>query len=302
MSLKSLRRRSWLAVSLVALAAAPALAADETAAEAEGPLLSPVSIVSTRTEKAVEDAPATVSVIDDRTIEAQLATDIKDLVRYEPGVTVRSSPVRFGAAFGATGRDGNSGFNIRGLEGNRVQILVDGVRQPDAFSFGAQNMGRGDFGDLTMIKRVEILRGPGSALYGSDGVAGVVSMTTKNPADFLTGDRLFGIQGRLSYSSVDEGASAGLAGAFQAGDWSAMVAYNRREASETETQGDNNALNSTRTAANPQDITSDAWLVKLVFAPGDAHRLRLTYERFDRTVDTDVLSGRSATVLEVLGH
>lgn len=303
MPFKSLRRRSWLAVSVLALAAAaPAFAADEAAADADAPLVSPVTVVSTRSEKPVDEVPATVSVITDDTIEDQLATDIKDLVRYEPGVTVRSSPVRFGAALGATGRDGNSGFNIRGLEGNRVQILVDGVRQPDAFSFGAQNMGRGDFGDLTMIKRVEILRGPGSALYGSDGVAGVVSLTTRNPGDFLEGDRSFGIQGRVAYSSADDSYSTGLVGAFQAGDWSGMLAYNRRDASETENQGDNTALNSTRTAPNPQDIESDAWLAKVVFAPSDAHRFRLTYERFDRTVDTDVLSGRSATVLQVVGH
>ena len=125
-------RRSALAVSLLAIAvAAPAFAADgaaDAAAEAgDATEVSPVSIISTRTEKAAEDTPASVSVITAEQIDEQLATDIKDLVRYEPGVVVRTSPVRFGAALGTAGRDGNSGFNIRGLEGNRVLILVDGA-------------------------------------------------------------------------------------------------------------------------------------------------------------------------------
>ncbi len=293
-------RRSAVAVSFVALAvAAPAFAADE--ADDTVTDVSPVSIVATRTEQTAEDVPASVSVITAGQIDEQLATDIKDLVRYEPGVVVRTSPARFGAALGTAGRDGNSGFNIRGLDGNRVLILVDGVRTPDAFSFGAQNVGRGDFSDLSLMKRVEILRGPGSALYGSDGVAGVVAFTTKDPSDFLRGSRSFAVQGTAQYSSADDGLSTGVVAAGQFGDWGLMLAYNRREASETETQGSNNAFNATRTTANPTEITSDALLAKVTFSPNDSNRFRLTAETFEREVITEVLSGRSGTVLDLDG-
>src|SRR5882724_10437525 len=74
------------------------------------------TVTATRTEEDVEDVPATVSVITDQQIDDELATDIKDLVRFEPGVAVPNSPARFTAAGSSTGRDGNSGFNIRGLE------------------------------------------------------------------------------------------------------------------------------------------------------------------------------------------
>ncbi|MGQ2932221.1 MAG: TonB-dependent receptor plug domain-containing protein, partial [Sphingopyxis sp.] len=93
-------------------------------------------------------------------------TDIKDLVRFEPGVSVRRQPARFGAALGSTGRAGNEDFTIRGIGGNRVLIQVDGVRVPMGFSFGAQSVGRGDSVDIGLVKSVEILRGPASALYG----------------------------------------------------------------------------------------------------------------------------------------
>jgi hemoglobin/transferrin/lactoferrin receptor protein len=143
-----------------------------------------VTVTATRSPTLIFEVPATVSVITSQQIEENLVTDIKDLVQFEPGVSVRSSPYRISAQ-ASTGRDANSGFNIRGLEGNRVLILTDGIRLPDAFDFGPQAVGRGDYVDLSLLKSVEILRGPSSALYGSDGVAGAVSFITKDPIDFL---------------------------------------------------------------------------------------------------------------------
>ena len=134
-----------------------------------------IVVTATRTAARAEDLPVTVSVKTDEQIADELVTDIRDLVRFEPGVSVQPQPARFGAALGATGRAGNDSFNIRGIGGNRVLIQVDGVRVPDGFSFGAQASGRGDYVDLGLIKSVEILRGPSSALYGSDGLAGAVS-------------------------------------------------------------------------------------------------------------------------------
>ena len=64
-------------------------------------------------------------------------------------------------------------------------IQVDGIRVPDGFTFGAQAAGRGDYVDLGIVRSVEILRGPASALYGSDGLAGAVSFITSDPADLL---------------------------------------------------------------------------------------------------------------------
>lgn len=154
----------------------------------------PLTVTATRTEKRADEVTATVTVVTRDQIEDELATDIKDLARYEAGVSVRNSPARFTAAGSSTGPAGNSGFNIRGIEGNRVLILVDGVRVPEAYSFGAQAMGRGGFVDLETIKSVEILRGPASALYGSDGVAGAVGHDLVYGADYST-TRQEGIRG-----------------------------------------------------------------------------------------------------------
>jgi hemoglobin/transferrin/lactoferrin receptor protein len=252
-----------------------------------------VTVTATRTEKNVDEVPATVTVIDAEKIENELATDIKDLVRFEPGVSVRSSPSRFGAALGATGRDGNAGFNIRGLEGNRVLIQVDGVRVADAYGFGPQANGRGDFVDLDLLKSVEILRGPASALYGSDGVAGAVSFVTRDPDDLIQDGRAFAIRARSAYASADESLANSVIGATEFGPFSAMLAYTRRDASEQENMGENFALNSTRTAPNPTDFESDSYLGKLVWAPTDTQRIRFTYDRSDRDIVAEVFSGRT---------
>jgi hemoglobin/transferrin/lactoferrin receptor protein len=254
-------------------------------------VVDPLTVIATRTEVPLSLAPATVSVITADDIEANLVADIKDLIRMEPGIGVRQSPARFGAAQGATGRDGNSGFNIRGLEGNRVLMLVDGIRQPDAFTFGAQAVGRGDYSDLNLLKTVEILRGPASALYGSDGVAGAVSFTTKDPSDVLAAGRSLGAQLRAGYASADESRQFGAVLASRQGRWSAMLAYNRRDGEAQKTQGETDVANTDRTMANPTDVWSNAILAKAVFQPGGRHRFRAAFEHFDRKIDTDVLSG-----------
>jgi hemoglobin/transferrin/lactoferrin receptor protein len=287
-------RLSILLPSLLLACSATALMAQEPAQVARAQMAqlpsSTVTVSATRREQPVSEVPATVSVITSQQIEENLATDIKNLIQYEPGVSVRSSTPRFGAALAGTGRDGNSGFNIRGLEGNRVLIITDGIRMPDAFSFGGQSVGRGDYMDLDTIKSVEILRGPASALYGSDGVAGAVSFITKDPSDYLRDGRNYALQYTPGYKSADQEISNNILGAWAEGPLQAMVSYTRRDGHETDNMGTNDSANVDRTTPNPLDISSNAILAKGLYTLNEAHRFRLTYEYFDSGLDAAVLS------------
>lgn len=283
-----------LAVS-TALAGMPAAAQDDDGAFWIN-RLNQIVVSATRTPVRIDEVPATVTIKTDEQMADEMVSDIKDLVRFEPGISVRQSPSRFGAALGATGRDGASSFNIRGLDGNRVLIQVDGVRVPDGFEFGAQAAGRGGYVDLGLVKSVEILRGPASALYGSDGLAGAVSFTTSDPADLLKEGQSFGGRVRAGYDSADEEFSETAILAARGGSLSGMIAYTRRDGHELDNKGTNDAPNATRTAPNPQDTQSDALLGKLVLETGPSSRLRLTGEWQKSTVDTNVLSGRAAVV------
>jgi hemoglobin/transferrin/lactoferrin receptor protein len=178
---------------------------------------------------------------------------------------------------------------IRGIGGNRVLIQVDGIRSPQGFSFGPQSVGRDGFADVSLIKQVEILRGPASALYGSDGLAGAVSFVTADPVDLVKQRRLGGFV-TSQYSSEDNEFAQTAALAGQTGTLSAMIAYARRDFAELENRGTNNSTGPARTAPNPQDGSSDAVLAKLVWNSGP-HRVRLTGEWFETVVKTEVLSG-----------
>jgi hemoglobin/transferrin/lactoferrin receptor protein len=269
----------------------PALGDDAAPGGEDGP--DTITVTATRKPQPATEVPATVTVFDADKIADQLASDIRDVIRFEPGVSVRRAPSRFGAAFGSTGRAGNEGFNIRGIEGDRVLIQVDGIRVPDGFSFGAQAAGRGDFVDVSIVKSVEIVRGPASALYGSDGLAGAVSFITSDPDDFLVDDdRIAGFV-RAGYDTADDEFTETATIALGAGEFSALAAYTRRDGKELENQGANESLDVTRTAPNPQDTASNAFLGKLVWAPDDDNRLRLTVEHLDAVVETEVFTARA---------
>lgn len=262
---------------------------------------SAITVTATRLPTEADKIPATVSVITDEQIADDLMTDIKDLVRFEPGVTVQRQPARFGAALGTTGRAGNSGFTIRGIGGNRTLILVDGVRVPDGFTFGAQDAGRGDYVDLGLVKQVEILRGPASALYGSDGLSGAVAFTLSEPTDFLASGKGIGGLVRASYSSADQEFTETAVLAAGSDTLSAMVAYTRRDFHELDNKGTNDVTGSLRTTPNPQDGHADSVLGRIVWKPGGGHKIRLTGEYSGTYLFTDVLSGLSSSVLDLKG-
>lgn len=280
-----------LAAAPLALSTSPALAEDAVGTEeAEAQQQTGrITVTATRAPVLQEEAPATVTVITSEDIADQLATDIKDLVRFEPGVSVRRAPARFGAAIGATGRARNEGFTIRGIGGNRVLIQVDGIRAPQGFSFGPQDAGRGGFADVGLVREVEILRGPASALYGSDGLAGAVSFVTADPVDLIGAADIGGFV-TSQFSSEDEEFAQTAALAGQSGNVSGMIAYVRRDFAELDNRGTNDGTGAARTAPNPQDGASDAVLAKLVWDNGP-HRVRLTGEWLDAAVATRVLSG-----------
>lgn len=266
------------------------------------PTLAETTVTATRTPRLVDDVPNTVTVIRATDIEKSGARDIKDLFRHEIDVTVRAAPGRFTAAGAATGRPGNEGINIRGLEGNQVLILVDGIRVPNAFSFGSFATGRGDFLALDTTQAIEVLRGPASTQYGSDGLAGVVSLRTLEPADLLKNGRAAGGFVRFGHADVNDSLHATVAAAQRSGDWQGLLVASRREGHEVDNQGGNDAPDASRTAPNPADASATSVLGRLVRALDPRHRFGLTLEAQRSRLDTEVLSARSTSTLDLDAH
>ncbi len=283
-----MRNRFLLATATAAFCAVPIVAeneGDDDAGDQDDDRLETVTVVGTRTARDAADVAATITVIDTARIERELARNIADLVRFEPGVSVGGTGSRFGL----------TGFNIRGMDGNRVLTLIDGVRVPDEFSFGPFLSARRDFVDVDSLSRAEIARGPISALWGSDAIGGVVAFTTLQPQQYLAdGDLHAGV--KVGYSSADEGANGALT--FAVGDESVagLLRHTRRDASEQANSGVVGGFGPMRESPDPQSIVANNTVAKVSFALRDAHRVTLNVDRFSNVTDTRILSDYGTVV------
>jgi hemoglobin/transferrin/lactoferrin receptor protein len=134
-----------------------------------------IVVVAHKDERSIRDIAANVTVMSRDDIDANLSMSLSDVFRYTPGIDYESAGSRFG----------DEGINIRGIGGNRVALLVDGVPLSDQFDVGSFSNATRDFVDAGLVERIEVLHGPASALYGSSAIGGVVAVRTPDPADLI---------------------------------------------------------------------------------------------------------------------
>ena len=167
--------------------------------------LEEIVVVAHKHARARRDVAATVSTFSSDDMRFELASSIADVFRYAPGIDYEAAGTRFGS----------ESINIRGISGNRVAILVDGVPVSDQFDVGSFSNATRDLVSAGFVNQVEVLHGPASALYGSSAIGGVVAMRTVDPV-LRTGQP--GQAGRLTSSwrgddaSVQATAMQGMAG------------------------------------------------------------------------------------------
>jgi hemoglobin/transferrin/lactoferrin receptor protein len=264
--------------------------AQPTEAPREQPPLPKVSVTATRTERAADEVPATVTVIGREALAERDGRDLKAVLDDEVDLAVRSQQPRFTAAGSSTGRPGNEGLNIRGLEGNQVLLLLDGVPLPAAFSFGPFATGRLDSVDVDLLSRAEVLRGPSSSQFGSDGLAGALALTLLRPQDLLVDGKTSAGFVKLGGNSVDSSTNFAAAYALASGPWQGLVAVSHRRGHEVDNQGDNDRPYSDRTAPNPLDHQATSLLGSVGYQLDPRHRLELTLDARRREQQVDVLS------------
>ncbi len=276
-------------VQTLAQAPAPVMLATVTLPE--------MTISGTRTENAVDDVAATVTVIPAATIERRLSRDIREITRYEPNISVGNSVTRFGL----------TGINIRGIEGNRILLQIDGAKLPDSFSIGSFAAATRNSIEPDLLKSAEIVRGPASSLYGSDALGGVVSFFTKDPADLLrdTANIIYAaLKTGASQADQERNTTATLA---LGRDLPAqlLISATRRDGHETKNFGTNATRGNSRTAPNPQNTASSSGLAKLIWNTGSTGpTLRFSAESLDATTKTDVatLNSLSAKTTSLLAN
>ncbi|MDX1458609.1 MAG: TonB-dependent receptor, partial [Marinobacter sp.] len=216
--------------------------------------------IATGTPKSLARAPSVASVITADELEAMGVQDIDEALELVPGLHVSH-----GTFFYA------SRYFIRGITANQnphTLLMINGIPQTSLFTGDRveQVVGRAGF-PVKMVDRIEIVRGPGSAVYGADAFAGVINIITKAPED------LEGGTASLGYGSFDSGYSF-LRQAMDLGPVEGVVsiAYDRSNGDEPIIEAD-------------QQSSLDAFLgTNASLAPGPAN---LGYRQLD--VRTDLL-------------
>ena len=152
-------------VITVVVLATPLTALTARTAFAQAAALSPVVVIGSREPLPLNRLVGDITVIDEKRIRESSADSLESLLSREGGIQLSR-----------TGGPGQSaGVQLRGTSSSSVVVLIDGVR------IGSATLGQADLSALSLaaIERIEILRGPGSSLYGSDAIGGVVQIITR---------------------------------------------------------------------------------------------------------------------------
>jgi hemoglobin/transferrin/lactoferrin receptor protein len=274
-----------LSLTLLTLAVAACLSAPVRAvAPADASTLDTVRVEAERAQRA-QSANQNVTVLTAADLEAEMANTMEEAIRYIPGVSIVDM-----------GRFGDNGFNIRGLESDRVAITVDGLSLGEsvetARSYEFFRGGRGDV-DIDTLKSLAVVKGADSISAGSGALGGAVVFTTKDPADYLNpagNDTHVGF--KAGYSGANDETMGTLTFANRTGIVESMLVYTRREGHETESYYDttNDRTGVGRRTPDPVDSTRDNLLGKLDLQLNEASTLGFMYERGRATNDVDNLS------------
>ncbi|MDN3576227.1 TonB-dependent hemoglobin/transferrin/lactoferrin family receptor [Chitinimonas viridis] len=283
---KTLTRLTPLAALLAALPLTPALAdnaADITAADT----LPAVSVTATRLAKDADSVAPNTAVLSTQGDGAGTARNLQTLLGDEPGVDVSRDPVRRGLG----------SIAIRGLDGNRILLQIDGISLPSLYAGGGAAISGRDMVEIDTLSAVEVVKGPYSGLYGADAIAGVVAYRSLAVEDLLQAGDTVGGQLRAGYYGADSSNKLGASAGLRSGQFSALFSYTRRAGENTESMGTDGSASDRRTVANPLDWDSQALLAKLAWSPAAGQSLSLTHDIFRRDQTGDFLSNRSAALL-----
>ena len=248
------------------------------AQEASSGRLEELTVNATRQPRTIENIAGTVSLISMEDIEKEMVDDLDDIARFQPGVSMNKNA-----------RGGNQGFTIRGIGGNRVLNIIDGVRGTDIyFGYGKDSL------EMDNLQSVQIVRGPASVLYGADAMGGAVIFTTKTARDYVNSDSGSYFNVRSMASDADDQYKTGATAAFQNGDVGLIAQFTQRNWNEHEVNGPGKV--------NPQDGNSDGILLKGFWDISDNQRLSISLESVEQEADFILESDLGRSVSSSLGY
>ncbi|MGL6123962.1 MAG: TonB-dependent receptor plug domain-containing protein, partial [Shewanella sp.] len=254
-----------LPLSLCALAVATAM--PSWAEEQTKPLIKEVIVISgSRMEQNIEQVAGSILVIDEEAIERNMSNDFGSLFRNESAVGIK----------GGAGKP--TSVTIRGIGGNRVMMVKDGVRVNNQYASplgpGAEGTGRG-LTEVQNLKQIEVVKAAASTMYGSDALGGVVVMRTKDASDYLRGEEGY-LALNSGYAGINNETTLGFTAAKQMGGFENLLTYQRRDGEELPNFYDTQP---------GSDLQQDSFLAKSKYRFNDHTTLQLTLDYLEQTLE-----------------
>ncbi len=236
-----------------------------------------IVVTATRNQAAFEDAPGSISIITADEIKDMGAEDLLDIVRETAGISLLGKGV-----------GGRSVISIRGMDSRHSLILIDGNRISATDNVFGHSDFENDWMPIENIERVEVVRGPLSALYGSDAMGGVINIITKKSQDQWMGGVQAGGGAKAHGDGGDlENYSAWVNGPLMKGKIGLNVAAEYLNVDNTPDPDD-----PVYSEQEAKEVTSLE--TKLTFTPNEDHTItaRLDMINDDRVRDNNPLGKR----------
>ncbi len=267
--------REWIAG-----AAGMAAGALASAAPADEYVLREITVYGgARDERALLDTPNAVSVETGEALARRQASTYEELIGDLPGVTIERGP-----------RGVSQEPNIRGFQDEEIVLRLDGARQ----NFNLAHRGR-FFTDPLVLKRVEVLRGGASTLFGSGALGGVIFLDTKDAEDVLEPDETRAAEVTIGYNTQGDELLGATTFAMRQGQFDALgFLSGRPRFSDLEDGGGNTILDS--------EIDAYSGLGKLGWNIAPGHRVELTYQRYHDNGETPPNTDAASTPTGVVNR
>lgn len=261
--------------------AAEASAQEAASAAQDGTTLKPITLKGARVKAGdVENTP-TAKETNEAELEKKQVNSIADLGRsVDPGVNFNRA---------------TNSVNIRGLEGNRVATLVDGIPLSYLRDNARGTSGGADSVDFFSLTTVNVVKGADSSRIGDGALGGALLFRTLEPDDLIGEGKDWGGKVGTGFDSADNSWYGGAAIAKRVENTSVLFLGSYKKGHELDNRGSVGGYGATRTKTNPADYDQYNMLFKLRQDVDGGHRFGLTAERFRFDKDIDLKQAQTGT-------
>ncbi|KAE9539310.1 TonB-dependent hemoglobin/transferrin/lactoferrin family receptor [Ursidibacter maritimus] len=270
----------------IAVFIASALALNSALAEQMGVL------PEIKVTESVVDTEITNTQINKQAIQRKQPSDLKALFANQLDAQVNDLQ---------NSRAGNDGVNVRGLQGNRVAMSIDGVPLPETqenklFVALGQDFGAGNSVEPTSLRSATVQH---SGSFQS--LSGSVSFATLEANDVIQSGNVGGFVA-TGYDSSDRSIYGSVAGAAKNENYQGLVLTTARWGNEKGNNGKVGGEGDTRTKPNPVDYKNSYVLVKNAYRLNDQNQFKLTFEHQQKIKDTSLLSNNGSSIDRAAGE